>query len=88
MDILGALGLIGSKTVTKDKWAGYLPCRNCRQQSPHVLMEQTEWSTLIWIRVIAAKRDRTLICNYCRCVTKLKKEEALQLISVAPAGVR
>jgi hypothetical protein len=88
MDLLAVLGLLGSRTVTKQKWAGYLPCQHCRQHSPHVLMEQTEWSTLLWIRVIPARRNRALTCNYCRCVTQLKKEEALQLMRVAPAQAR
>ncbi|HEX2911849.1 MAG TPA: hypothetical protein VH186_13660 [Chloroflexia bacterium] len=88
MDWLFGLGLVDNKTVTRQKWAGNLSCKYCQQQSQHTLMEQTVWTTLLWIKVIPARRDRMLTCHHCRSVTKLKKEEALQVLAVASPGAR
>lgn len=85
MDWLFGLGLVDSKTVIKQKWAGDLICKDCRQPRQHKLVEETEWSRAFWIKIIPARRERTLICTACRSVTKLNKADALQIMGAVPA---
>jgi hypothetical protein len=85
MDWLLGLGLVGNKTIIKQKWSGFALCKHCQQHRPHILMEQTEWTTAFWIKIIPAKRDRTLTCNHCKLASSIKKEDAIQLMGTAPA---
>jgi hypothetical protein len=87
MDWLLGLSLVGTKTVIKQKWSGFAPCKHCQQHRPQVLMERTEWSTAFWIKIMPAKRERTLTCNYCKLATSLKKEEALQIMGATTPAI-